>query len=415
MKTLYLECSMGVAGDMLMSALYEICDQKDLFLSKMNEIFAPDIRLTPLAHCKNGIMGTQMQVLVHGREEDVAEEPDSGLHDSDTHTSDSHTHAGHHHHGFTYTSVLEKLDTLDLPDAVKENARAVYEQIGNAEAAVHGTTLEQIHFHEVGTLDALADVVGCSYLFYLIAPEKIICSPIHVGSGFVRCAHGVLPVPAPATAEILKEVPYYTGSISSELCTPTGAALVKHFSDSFGTMPTITVQAAGYGMGHKDFPIVNCVRAFLGDSFVSKTEKTFHDDTILEISCNLDDMTGEALGFATELLLNAGALDVFTISIQMKKNRPGILLVCFCEPEQKEKFTELLFKHTSTRGVRYQEYERAKLDASFYEKNTAYGTIRMKKNSGYGITKEKPEFEDVKAAALRSGVSLTDVYTHLSE
>ncbi len=398
MKTLYLECSMGIAGDMLMSALYEICDQKELFLSKMNELFDPDIHFTPLAHSKCGIMGTQMQVLVHGEEEEEAAE-----------------HHHHHHHGFSYASVLEKIDTLDLPDAVRESARAVYELIGNAEASVHGTSLEQIHFHEVGTLDALADVVGCSYLFYLIAPEKIICSPIHVGSGFVRCAHGVLPVPAPATAEILKEVPYYTGSISSELCTPTGAALAKHFSDSFGTMPTMTVETTGYGMGHKDFPIANCVRAFLGDSFVEKKTAAFHDDTILEISCNLDDMTGEAIGFATEFLLDAGVLDVFTIPIQMKKNRPGVLLVCFCEPEQKETFTRLLFEHTTTRGVRYQEYERAKLDASFYEKDTPYGTIRVKKNTGYGITKEKPEFEDVKAAALRSGVSIAEISRHLAE
>lgn len=414
MKILYLECNMGAAGDMLMSALYELCDQKERFLEKMNQVFAPDIKLTPLSHTKNGIMGTQIQILIHGEEEHVYEHIPASKEQ-------------HHHHGLSYLSILEKINTLDLPDLVKENALAVYQTIGNAEASVHGTSLEQIHFHEVGTLDALVDVVGCSYLFYLLAPEKIICSPIHVGSGFVRCAHGVLPVPAPATAEILKGIPYYSGSISSELCTPTGAALIKHFVDDFGTMPPLTVSATGYGMGHKDFSITNCLRAFLGTSFVSATpdptesEKntketsSFCDDTILEISCNLDDMTGESLGFVTELLLEKGALDTFTIPIQMKKNRPASLLVCFCEPTQKETFTELIFKHTTTRGVRYQTYERAKLESSFYEKDTIYGAIRMKKSSGYHVTKEKPEFEDVKAAALCAGCSIQDVLSQLTK
>ncbi len=413
MKTLYLECNMGIAGDMLMSALYELCDEKELFLKKMNQLFSPDIRLTPIAHSKNGIMGTQMQVLIHGKEEHVYE------------PNHSAERTEQHHHGASYPSIAEKIETFDLPDVVKKNALAVYQCIGSAEAKVHGTNIEQIHFHEVGTLDAIADVVGCSYLFYLLAPEKIICSPIHVGSGFVRCAHGVLPVPAPATAEILKEIPYYTGSISAELCTPTGAALAKYFADEFGAMPPLTVDAVGCGMGHKDFPIVNCVRAFYGSTFTAKTPAPASsspdadsatacgDDTILEISCNLDDMTGEALGFATECLLDAGALDVFTVPIQMKKNRPAHLLIVFCEPSQKDTFIELMLKHTTTRGVRYHTYNRAKLTSTFYQEDTIYGPIRIKESSGYHVTKKKPEFEDVKAAALRAGCSIEDVLSDL--
>lgn len=400
---------MGISGDMLMSALYELCEEKEKFLNKMNQIFSPHIKLSPLSHSKNGIMGTQMQVLIHGEEEHIY--PLFGE---------------KHHHGESYLSIQNRLKTLDLPDIVKNNALSIYQAIGNAEAAVHGTAIEQIHFHEVGTLDAVADVVGCAYLIYLIAPEKILFSPIHVGSGFVQCAHGVLPVPAPATAELLKDIPYYTGSISSELCTPTGAALAKHFADDFGAMPPLKVQKTGYGMGHKDFPIANCLRAFLGESFSINTPNPNDilepaptlpscDDSILEISCNLDDMTGEALGYATELLLDAGALDVFTVPIQMKKNRPAHALFCFCEPEQKELFTELMFRHTTTRGIRYQTYERAKLESSFYQKDTDYGPVRIKKSTGYHITKEKPEFEDLKKIAQHSGCSIQELLSQLDK
>lgn len=462
MKTLYFECNMGAAGDMLMSALYDICEQKELFLTTMNQLFSPDIKLTPLHVTKNGIMGTQMQVLIHEMEEGVYQVP------SDKHKHD-HSHADsitgpdidetehhHHHHHVSYSDILGKIDTLALPDTVKENASSIYKLIGEAEAKVHGTTIQQIHFHEVGTLDALVDVVGCSYLIYLIAPDVISCSPIHVGSGFVHCAHGVLPVPAPATAEILKGVPYYSGSISSELCTPTGAAILKYFAKDFVAMPAIAVSAIGYGMGHKDFPIANCVRAFSGKSFDNASSKACSlsdsgtssnksgtalpmasnsndlsgeslplvsdlisglasnlDDYVLEISCNLDDMTGEAIGFATELLMDQGALDVYTVSVQMKKNRPGILFVCYCKPEDKDKFTELIFMHTSTRGMRYQYYGRAKLESETIPVTTPYGKISMKKSSGYGISHEKPEFEDVKAAALKHNVSLSDVYASI--
>lgn len=394
MKTLYLECNMGAAGDMLMSSLFELCEEKELFLNTMNQLFSPEIKLTPLKVTKNGIMGTQMQVLIRGHEEGVYDFPEK-----------PHTEEHHHHHHVTYSAILEKIETLDLPHAVKENASAIYKLIGEAEASVHGTTLEQIHFHEVGTLDALVDVVGCSYLFYLIAPEQILCSPVHVGSGFVKCAHGILPVPAPATAQLLKGIPFYSGDIASELCTPTGAAILKHFVNRFCTMPLLNTQAVGYGMGHKEFQTLNCVRAFLGDFSPSQTK-----DEVLEISCNLDDMTGEAIGFATELLMEAGALDVYTVPIQMKKNRPGILLVCLCKPEGKDLFTDLLFKHTTTRGMRYQSYERTKLTSSSRTVSTAYGDIRIKESVGPNIKHQKPEYEDVKEAAKAHNVSLETVY-----
>lgn len=428
MKTIYLECNMGAAGDMLMSALYEICEQKEWFLYKMNEIFAPyGIALTAEAVTKCGICGTHMQVLISGEEEgelqhshDQKDSPkNEHAHDLTAHAHETSSHVqdgtdtaahGHPHVHADYQSVLDRIHSLALAEEVKSDAAAIYQLIGEAEAKVHGTTLDQIHFHEVGSLDALADVVGCALLIRLIAPEQILASPVHVGNGFVKCAHGVLPVPAPATAELLKGIPCYTGSITSELCTPTGAAVLKYYVSRFFPMPAITTSAIGYGMGKKDFDIANCVRAFLGNTDDYREEEDTAlscDDTILSISCNIDDMTGEALGLATEILMAAGALDVYTIPVQMKKNRPGILLTCICELEDREKFTGLFFLHTSTRGVRYQTFERAKLESTFETRSTSYGDIRIKKSMGYGIKKEKPEFEDLKSVVLKNGCSMS--------
>ncbi len=457
MKTLYLECNMGAAGDMLMGALYEICQKKELFLKNMNEAFAPfgvSISAEPSRKC--GITGTHMKISIGGREEgvhshshhdseeaahshshhdlgeavhshshhDSEETAHSHSHHDSEETAHSHSHSGETHVHRNYPALLKEIRSLALPEEVKDHAVSIYTLLGNAEAKVHQTTLEQIHFHEVGSLDALADVVGCCYLFYLIAPEEILCSPIHLGSGFVKCAHGVLSVPAPATAELLKGIPSYAGSIAGELCTPTGAAILRHFAAHFTTMPPLSVDTIGYGMGVKDFEIANCVRAFLGKRFQAQTpdfsaetdqpeknEISPYDDTVLSISCNLDDMTGEAIGLAAEILLESGALDVYTSPIQMKKNRPGVLLTCLCPPEEREKFTELFFLHTTTRGVRCQMYGRAKLESSFETRRTSYGEIRVKKSTGYGVEKEKPEFDDLKAIVQKHhySVSLEEV------
>ena len=418
MKTLFFECNMGAAGDMLMSALYEICEQKDVFLATMNRVFAPyHITLSAESVTKCGVLGTSLRVSIDG-EEELPEEHHAHEHESAQHShEDAHHSHEHTHHHTSYASILSEIDALDLPEKVRTDAKAIYHLLGEAEAKVHGSTLEQIHFHEVGSLDALADITGCALLLSMLAPDEILCSPIHVGSGFVRCAHGVLPVPAPATAELLKGIPFYTGTVASELCTPTGAAILNYYVSRFCSMPSLQTEAVGYGMGHKDFEIANCVRVFSGSPFKENTpapsiESTEDygfpdDDSVLCISCNLDDMTGEALGLATEILMAAGALDVFTIPIQMKKSRPGILLSCICKPEEKDKFTGLFFLHTSTRGVRYQTYSRAKLESTFETRPTAYGDIRIKKSSGYGIEKEKAEFEDLKSVILKNHCSVS--------
>lgn len=499
MKTLYIECKMGAAGDMLQAALYELLDeeQKEYYTREMNQLFPDAISLCPQNGSQCGIAGTRMQVLIHGHEEHAGE--DGHAHHAETSCEPVHEHHGHeeihdhghehedihehhhdhehghehehedmhehhhdhehiheHHHDYedmhdheyhhdhedihdhehehehyheyecmdehehhhdhshshthahySYPEVCSRLHSLPLPQQILSHAEVVYRLIGDAEAKAHHSTIEQIHFHEVGSLDAIADVVGVCLLISLLQPEKILASPVHVGNGTVRCAHGVLPVPAPATAEILKGVPYYTGDIMSELCTPTGAALLKHFTERFCSMPVMSIEKTGIGLGTKVFPVANMVRVFLGDTVDGEglPGNSGTSDQILEVSCNIDDMTGEELGYAMDALLTAGALDVFYQPIYMKKNRPAVMLNCFCNPDEKEKFALLILKLTSTRGVRFQAFSRMKLESHFEEESTPWGPVRKKVSSGYGIMKSKYEYEDLKRIAKTQGIS----------
>ena len=430
MKTLYFDCGMGAAGDMLMASLYEICPDKAGFLKTMNEMGLPGLSVEAEPAVKCGITGTHMKVTIHGEEEesvdvdlhehvhDHAEQHDHDhhehCHDHDhhddhdfhhTHThEENHTeeHSGHpHHHHASMAGISHIIEHLNLPDEVKKDVVAVYHLIAEAESHVHGKTVEEIHFHEVGTADAIADIAGVCLLMHMIAPQKVIASPIHVGSGNVHCAHGILPVPAPATAFILQGLPIYSGVIKGELCTPTGAALLKHFVTEFKEMPVMRTLAIGYGMGKKDFERANCVRVLLGE-----TEETGSE--VAELSCNLDDMTPEALGFVQEILFAAGALEVYTIPIGMKKSRPGILLTCMCRCNDKEKMVSLLFKHTTTLGIRESISKRYTLTRTMKEHETPYGVVHEKVSEGYGVCRGKLEYEDLAKIAREQGMSLED-------
>ncbi len=396
MKVIYLDCSMGVAGDMLMAALYELLDDKQAFLDTMRGLGLPGIEISAEPAVKCGITGTHMKVLVHGSEELDA------LHDHLHEHAHEHSHDHEHHHHTGLHEIEHLMEHLSLPRAVRDDALAVYHRIAEAESKVHGSPIDQIHFHEVGTLDALADVVGVCLLMHLLAPEKVYASSVHVGCGQVKCAHGILPVPAPATALLLSGVPIYGGAIQGELCTPTGAALLTHFVTKFGELPAMRLLKSGYGMGTKDFPAANCVRAMLGEQDAPTEE-------ILELSCNLDDCTGEAIGFAMERLLDAGALDVYWTSVGMKKNRPGILLTCMCRPLDREKMVELLFRHTTTLGVRESAFRRYTLSRESKTIQTPDGDIRVKVSTGYGVTREKPEFDDLAKIARETGKSLSEL------
>lgn len=486
MKTLYIECAMGAAGDMLTAALLELMTDKEAALAKLNAMEIPGVVFEAEPSAKCGITGTHMRVLIHGEEEGAVpcghthedhhehdhahehhhehdhvhehdHEHDHHVHthahaqeDAHCHDSDAHDHAHHHehdahhhaHHGMA--EIRSLIAELAVSETVKEKALAVYQSIAEAESKVHGAEVDQIHFHEVGSMDAVADVTAVCLLMELLAPEQVIVSPIHVGSGTVLCAHGRLPVPAPATALILEGMPIYGGSVQGELCTPTGAALLKTFADSFGPMPPMTVAKTGYGMGTKNFEQANCLRAMLGESFpmngigskmqtaqAAEGESTgsrgaagkdtetenpaAREGRITEISCNLDDMTGEDIAFAAEHILQAGALDVFTESIYMKKGRPAVKLTVLARPEDEERLAGEIFRHTSTIGVRIHTDRRYELARRSEQRKTPLGTIEVKISEGFGVRKEKIEFASLKEIAEPSGKSLAEVRAALAE
>lgn len=392
MKTLYLDCSMGAAGDMLTAALLELLPDQEEFLSQLNALGIPGVTIEKEKMSKCGIGGTHIRVKVHG----VEEGDDSRHH---------HTHHHTHHHSGMH-DVEHIVHHLPVTDKIRKDILAVYHLIAEAESHVHGVPVTEIHFHEVGTMDAVADVAAVCLLMDKIAPDRVAASPVHVGSGQVECAHGILPVPAPATAYILREVPTYGGEIRGELCTPTGAALLKYFVTEFGGMPVMRTTAIGYGMGSKDFPAANCVRAMLGESESA-------GDVIVELNCNVDDMTGEAVGFAMETLFDAGALEVYTVPIGMKKSRPGLLLCVMCRTEDKESIVRLLFQHTTTIGIRENTFKRYTLDRSVEMAETPYGRIRKKISTGYGVTRQKYEYEDLAKAAREHQVSVSQILARL--
>ncbi|MBQ1410100.1 MAG: nickel pincer cofactor biosynthesis protein LarC [Oscillospiraceae bacterium] len=394
MKTLYFDCSMGAAGDMLTAALLELLPDKAGFVQRLNAIGIPGVQYRAETSVKCGISGTHMAVTVDGVEEHA--------HPHAHHeTPDTHEHHHHAHSGMLGIAHLVQAH-LDLPERVRHDVLAVYQLLAEAESKVHGVPVEEIHFHEVGSLDAVADVAAVCLLIHTLKPERILCSPIHVGCGQLQCAHGLMPVPAPATAELLRDVPIYGGTIQGELCTPTGAALLRYYVNEFGPMPVLRTEAIGYGMGRKDFPAANCVRALLG-----QTEDSA--DQVLELHCNLDDMTGEAVGFAVERLLEAGALDVWTQAIGMKKSRPGILLCVLCKPSDRGIMLSQLFRHTTTLGVREAILNRSVLERRVETVETAFGPLQRKTASGFGVERVKYEHEDLARIAREQGCSLDEI------
>lgn len=408
MKTLYLDCGMGAAGDMLAAALLELLPDPDGFIRELNALGLPGVVAAREPAVKCGITGTHFSVTVNGVEEESLDHHHHGQeHTHEHHHTHTHEHEHPHDHGHTHHhSSLHDINHLicghmHLPEKVQEDVLAVYNLIAGAESHAHGVPVTEIHFHEVGTLDAAADITAVCLLLNRLAPDEIVVSPIHVGCGQVRCAHGILPVPAPATAHILQGVPVYGGSIQGELCTPTGAALLKHFATRFGPMPVMEIQAIGYGCGKKDFEAANCVRALLGETAEAP-------GIALELSCNVDDMTAEQLGFAMERLFDGGALDVYTVPIGMKKSRPGTLLRVICLEASREEMVSLLFRHTTTLGVRESRLVRHTLRRSVSTIETPYGPVHRKDSQGWGVRRRKYEYEDLAKIAREQGISLTE-------
>lgn len=431
MKTLYLECNMGAAGDMLTAALSELLPDPDGFVAAMNAAGIPEMRMSRGEKTSCGVRGTHISVRIGGAEEISDDVPATQAREHEHDHDHDHAHAHEHDHAHDYdhdhahehdhdhahehehdhahdhahagmAEVREIVARLNLPEEVKRDVMGVYALIGDAEARAHGCDVAQIHFHEVGMMDAIADVSAVCLAMRLIAPERVVVSPVCTGFGQVRCMHGVVPVPAPATAFLLEGMPAYAGRVRGELLTPTGAALLKYFADEYGQMPQMRVQRVGYGMGMKDFEAANCVRVFLGDAEGA-------GDEVCEICCNLDDMTGEAMGYATEVLMDAGALDVYLTAIQMKKGRPAVKLSCICRPDDAERMAEAMLRHTTSLGVRMQKMARRTMARETERVATPYGEMRVKIAHGDGFARRKLEYEDVARAARESGASLMEV------
>lgn len=406
MKTLYLECRMGAAGDMLMAALSELTDQQK-FIETMNSIGLEGIEVSCEPSVKCGVTGTHMHVLVNGEEEvseDVHEHHHDHEHGHDHEHHHDHDHEHHHehdhehHHHASMHDIETILNGLQISERVRTDALNVYQLIAEAEAHAHGSAVDQIHFHEVGNKDAIADVVGVCILMEQINADRIYASTVSTGRGFVRCAHGILPVPAPATAYLLQGIPTVEGIADGELCTPTGAALLKYFVQSFTGMPAMRAEKIGYGMGMKDFKAANCVRAFLGDSE--------DDGEVVELVCNIDDQSPEEIGYAMDVLLKNGALDVYVTPVHMKKNRPGIVFTCVSSTSKKEELMRLMFMHLTTLGIREYSCRRHALSRGNATIETSLGPVRIKTSEGYGTVRHKIEYDDLSRIAEENNTSI---------
>lgn len=381
---------------------------------------------------KSGIAGTTVDVVVGGVSAGAAptmrvppdDAPLTGIgrapvrsHTQTRIESHTHSHSGSHSHSHssshthmhgdddsvtrTFGEVAALIRGSGLPAQVKEQAERVYRRLAAAEAAVHGASLETVHFHEVGAVDSIIDVVGSVYGLHLLGVERVVCSPLPNGHGFVRCAHGLMPIPPPATAELLKGCPLRQVDVEGELVTPTGAALASTLASEFGALPAFTVREVGYGAGGKEFPFPNLLRIVLGDDATVPAEAT----SVTLIEANIDDQSPQLYDGVFTALLEAGALDVWLTPIQMKKNRPAQTLSVLCEPDDVARVTDVIFAETTTLGVRSSEWKRSCLQRDWLSVATPYGTVRVKvARQGGELRTATPEFDDCRARAKEAGV-----------
>ena len=413
MRILYLDCGMGAAGDMLAGALVSLLskEEQESFIKMINNIGVDGVKVSLSDDAKCGIAGKHFKVEIDGVEEhshDVHEhehhhehEQEHGHHHEHGDGHNDNDNHGHHHHGTDpFPKELETVaEKLNCPNDIQK----VYELLAEAEAKVHGKDVSEIHFHEVGMKDALIDIASVVYLMNKLKVDKVVVSPVNVGFGKVKCAHGILPVPAPATAELVKGIPTYAGRFEGELLTPTGAALLKYYADEFSYQPLMNVIKCGYGTGNKNFESANVVKAVLGEV----TDELISEN-IIELNCNVDDMSAEDMAYATKALIENGAKDAFVTPVIMKKGRSGMLLTVLCSAIDKERFVSLIFKHTSTIGIRVKETERIILNRHEETVHTKLGDVRVKYSEGYGVKREKPEFEDLRKLAEENNISVAE-------
>ncbi len=430
MRIAYLECFSGMSGDMFLGALID-AGVPARVLEETVAALGVEARLEISRVMRSGISATKVDVWVDGEkdmprekywaEQDQHAHSHHDHHDHHEHHEHSHSHgvessraevpvAHEHSHGRGLTEIREIIGKAAISETAKKTAIAIFEALGAAEAKIHATSIENVHFHEVGAVDAMVDIVCAAVGAEALGVDEIICSPLNVGGGTVKCAHGTLPVPAPATVELLKDAPVYSSGLRVELVTPTGAAIVRTLARQFASFPAMKIEKSGYGAGSRDFPgHANVVRLTIGEAASTLAAKTA-TETLTVLEANLDDLNPQVFGYVMDRLLAEGALDVFGMPVQMKKNRPGTLLTVLCKPEDASRLTQLIFTETTTLGVRRREEVRQTLARRWESVHTPWGEVRIKIASMNGtVTNYAPEFEDCRRIATEHHVPLKTV------
>ena len=443
MRIAYLECFSGISGDMFLGALVDAGVPSET-LEKTVTALNVGARLEIARVMRSGISATKVNVWVDG-EKDLPREEYREQQEQHPHSHERPEHE-HEHHGHEYslrgqneqaepalrlskgvsaphehshshdhrrglTEIREIISAASISEGAKETAITIFEALGGAEAKIHNISLERVHFHEVGAVDAMVDIVCAAVGVEALAVDEIICSPLNVGGGTVKCAHGTFPIPAPATVELLADAPVYSTGIQAELVTPTGAAIVKTLVSRFAAFPEMRIEKSGYGAGSRDFPgHPNVVRLTTGEAISNTLDATTASETIAVLEANLDDLNPQVFGYVMDRLLEEGALDAFGMPVQMKKNRPGMLLTVLCRPGDASKLTQLIFTETTTLGVRRREEMRQTLARRWEDVGTRWGEVRIKIASMNGtVTNFAPEYEDCRLIAAQHHVPLKQV------
>ncbi len=404
MAAYHLDCSSGIAGDMFLGACLDLGLPLEMLADVVARLGLPGVSVESRKASRGGFVGTRFRVLVEGK---PLEGPDPEEQHGHSHTDEHGHHHGHsHHHGPTrgLAEIRALIQGSALSGPVKESALRLFQRLGEAEAKAHGMPIERVHFHEVGAIDSIVDLVGAAAAVEHLAPERLTCGPINVGSGRVRMAHGEVPIPAPATAELLRGVPIHGGP-GGELTTPTGAVILAELVDEFVDLPAMVLEGVGYGLGKKHLPHQpNALRLLRGRAAGASAE-------VMVVECEVDNLPGEGFGFLMERLLEAGALDVYFTPVQMKKSRPGTLVTLLCRRPQLAELSGILLAESGSLGCRYHAVARFEAEREILEVQTAFGSVRIKRARLDGRPlAAAPEFEDCRRLALANGIPWRDVY-----
>lgn len=456
MKIIYFDCATGISGNMAIGALLEICDGEQYLRDELAKLGVPGYQLNVIKRDSHGIDGTYVEVLeantgipvdaIHDGNKNVGSSATLGLHHGHTHSHhheldsspEHHSHGHYHDHEHdhsldnhchnhqddndnnhnhnhvhrTYADIKQIIEGSGITEAAKELSRSMFQKVAAAEAAVHGKPIDEVHFHEVGAIDSIVDIVSVAILMDYINPDRVISSVVSDGYGTIKCAHGVLSVPVPATLMMYKneKIRFKQIEVPTELVTPTGAAIISTFAESYGLMPEMNLNKIGIGVGSRNIGGPNTLRVFLGEDVTADGET--QNDDIIVINSNIDDSSGEDLGYVLEKLMDAGALDVSYSPIFMKKNRPAYRLEVICRAETREKLSEIIFDETTTIGVRYYVVQREELTRVRTLVDTELGQIEAKQvSTASGHTYTYPEYESMKTIASELGISMKSVRT----